>query len=498
MPEVARSADVPLRAGDPTLTNADLAPVPPARRNWGWFEIFSVWSNSVQSLFGYTLAASLFLTYGLNGWLVFAAILVAGVIIAFFVNLSGIPSVRYGIPYPVMARVSMGVRGANLPALVRGMVAIFWYGAQTYIASTAVALLIRAFVETSSTSTLLGLTVVDWFAFVIVWAFQMALFWRGIEWIRVFLNWAAPAVYAVMIALTVVLWTRAGDAMLASAGTIFAGNGTYAGGTFAAFLAVVGTMIAYFAAVMLNFGDFSRYVRSTSAMRLGNVLGIPVGLAFFSLIALLVTAGTVVVFGERLTDPTQMVERVDNVALTIVAALTFFVATVGINVVSNFVPAANDISNLMPAKISFRLGGIIAASIAFVVGAFWVSVINQIGVVGFVNTLAALVAPAYGVMICDYYVIKRQHVDVEQLYSADPGGAYYYTAGWNMRGVIALAVGAACSIASVWHPGFAVPAGFDWVLGAAIAGGVYFALMTSAKRKAAARPTQGPAAGRSQ
>lgn len=470
------------RAGEPSLYNADLAPVPPDRRTWGWFEIFNVWSNSVQSLFGYTLAASLFLTYGLNGWLVLAAIVIAGVVAMVLVNLSGTPSVRHGIPFPVMARVSMGVRGANLPAMVRAIVAIFWYGAQTYIASTAVALLIGTFVR-SAAPTFLGLTPIAWVSFVIVWSFQMALFWRGIEWIRVFLNWAAPAVYAVMIALTVVLWLRAGDAMLSSVGTIFEGTGSYQGGVIAAFFAVVGTMISYFAAVILNFGDFSRYVRSTADMRLGNFLGIPVGLAFFSLIALFVTAGTVVVFGERLTDPTEMIRRVDNVSLTIVAALTFFVATVGINVVANFVPPANDISNLMPSRISFRLGGIIAASIAFVVGAFWVSVISQIGVVGFVNTLAAFLAPAYGVMICDFYLIKRQRIDVAQLYSADPHGAYHYTSGWNLRGLAAFTVGAAFSIVAVWLPALEFLAGFDWMIGAALSGAVYFALMAKTTRQ---------------
>lgn len=150
-------SDLDIKHIDPTLYNEDLAPLKPQDRNWGAFEIFNVWSNDIQSLFGYTLAASLFLTYGLNGWAVMAAIILAGVIVMFLVNLTGKPSVKYGIPFPVMVRASMGVRGANLPAMLRAIVGIFWYGVQTYFASTAVTLLITAFVGAGSGSTFLGL-----------------------------------------------------------------------------------------------------------------------------------------------------------------------------------------------------------------------------------------------------------------------------------------------------------------------------------------------------
>jgi NCS1 family nucleobase:cation symporter-1 len=468
--------DLTIEAIDPTLYNRDLAPVDGARRSWGWFEIFNVWSNAVQSLFGYTLAASLFLTSGLNGWAVFAAIALAGAIVMVLVNLAGNASVRYGIPYPVMARASMGVRGANVPALVRGTVAIFWYGAQTYIASTAVALLIGTFVAADGGATFLGMTAVGWVAFVIVWSFQMVLFWNGIDWIRVFLNWAAPAVYAVMIALLLTLWVRAGSGLLAEVGSIFEGSGTGKGGAFAAFTTVVGTMVAYFAAVILNFGDFSRYVRSTADMRLGNLLGLPVSLAFFSLIALFVTAGTVVVFGAHLTDPTAIIRRVDSPLLTVVAALTFFVATVGINVVANFVPPANDLSNLMPGRISFRIGGLIAASFAFVVGALWVTAIGQLGIARFVNTLGAILAPAYGIMFVDFYLIKHGVLDIRDLYSSAPGGAYAYDRGWNRRGLVAFAVAAVFSVSAVWLPAVEFLTGFDWVIGAVLGGAIYYAV----------------------
>ena len=175
------------------LYNADLAPTPKGKKNWGWFEIFNVWANDVQSLFGYTLAASLFLASGLNGWAVFLALILAGFFIMWLVNLSGKPSVKHGIPYPVFARVSMGVFGANFPAMARGLVAMFWYGAQTYAASTAVALLLTALGATGS-GEFLGMNSTMWISFIFVSGFQIYLFWQGIDLIRRFLNFAGPAV----------------------------------------------------------------------------------------------------------------------------------------------------------------------------------------------------------------------------------------------------------------------------------------------------------------
>ena len=387
------------------LYNPDLAPTPSENKNWGSFEIFNVWANDVQSLFGYTLAASLFLTYGLNGWYVFAAIILAGFFIMWLVNLSGKPSVKHGIPYPVFARVSMGVHGANFPAMVRGIVAMFWYGAQTYFASTAVALLITGVTGASGSGDFLGMNNIQWISFIFVAVFQIYLFWNGIELIRRFLNFAGPAVYVIMIILMITIWAKAGGGLLAEVGNIFEGVGSYEGGTYAAFLAIFGTMVAYFAAVVINFGDFARFVKNESEMRKGNLWGLPCNIVLFSFIALMVTAGTVVVFGETLTNPTDIVERVGHLGLTIIAAFAFFAATIGINMVANFIPPAYDLANLIPSKIDFRIGGLITAILGFVIGAFWVSVISQIGMFPFVNTLGAILAPVYGVMIIDYYII---------------------------------------------------------------------------------------------
>ena len=315
------------------LYNKDLAPTPSKDKKWGWFEIFNVWANDVQSLFGYTLAASLFLASGLNGWAVFLALILAGFFIMWLVNLSGKPSVKHGIPYPVFARVSMGVFGANFPAMARGLVAMFWYAAQTYAASTAVALLITGLTGIEGEVMLLGMTGVMWVSFIFVSLFQIWLFWNGIDLIRRFLNFAGPAVYIVMLVLMITIWSKAGGGLLSEVGNIFSGgerSGGFEGlGSFGAFLAVFSIMVGYFAAVVINFGDFARFVKNEDEMKKGNLYGLVGNIVVFSFITLMITGGTIAVFGEYIAQPTDMVAKFDNLLLTIIAAFAFFSATVG-------------------------------------------------------------------------------------------------------------------------------------------------------------------------
>ncbi|MDY6998073.1 MAG: NCS1 family nucleobase:cation symporter-1 [Actinomycetota bacterium] len=470
-------AEFVIASGHSSLHNDELAPTPPSQRKWGWFEIFNVWTNDVQSLAGYTLAASLFITAGINGWFVIAAIILAGALVMVFVNWSGQPSVKYGVPYPVVARASMGVRGAMFPATVRGIVAIFWYGAQTYFASTAVALAINAVLGATPTATFLGMTWVDWVSYTVVAGFQIFLFVRGIDGIVRFLNFAGPAVYAVMILLLVAIWWQAGSGLLTSVGDLFAGEKSGLAAV-SAFVGVVGTMIAYFAAVIINFGDFARFTRSDKQMRRGNLMGLPVSLTFFTFLSLFITAGAYIVFqdgqGEPATNPADIVGQVGNVWLSILAAVTFFVATVGINLVANFIPPVYDIVNLKPEKLNFRVAGFITAALGFIIGALWVSVIGNAGLPKFVDTLGAVLAPLYGIMVADYFLIRKRTLQIQQLYSVDPAGMYYFTRGWNVRALWAFGIAAIFAISAVWVPALHALSGFAWVFGAALGAALHW------------------------
>jgi NCS1 family nucleobase:cation symporter-1 len=478
------------------LYNKDLAPTPTNKKNWGWFEIFNVWANDVQSLFGYTLAASLFIASGLNGWAVFLALILAGFFIMWLVNLSGKPSVKHGIPYPVFARVSMGVFGANFPAMARGLVAMFWYGAQTYAASTAVALLITALTGNPGSEMFLGMTGVMWVSFIFVSAFQVFLFWQGIDLIRKFLNFAGPAVYVVMILLMITIWSKVGGNLLSEVGNIFSSgerSGGFEGlGSFGAFLAVFSIMVGYFAAVVVNFGDFARFVKSEEEMKKGNLYGLVGNVILFSFITLMITGGTIALFGELIAQPTDMVAKIDNTLLTIVAAFAFFAATVGINMVANFIPPAYDLANLMPSKINFRMGGLITAGFGFVIGALWVSVITKMGMFPFVNTLGAILAPVFGIMITDYYIVKNQKLDVDALFK-EGKGKYWYNDGFNIKAMVAWILSGYVAIGSVWPnilPGglgnffanLGGGGGYAWMIGAALGAVAHLAISFASKK----------------
>ncbi|MFP7675453.1 NCS1 family nucleobase:cation symporter-1 [Marivita sp. S0852] len=452
-----------------------LNPAGADEKTWGWFAIFNIWANDVQSLFGYTLVASLFISFGVGGWTAFAALITAGLFVMWMVNLSGAAGEKYGIPYPVFARASLGTQGAKLPAILRATVAVFWYGVQVYFASTAIALLIRSITGASGGAEFLGLTGIDWFSFLLVWIFHIVIFWRGMTWVETFLNIAGPFVYVVMIGLVIVLWQRSDGQLLSATATIFANPE----GTFwtevKGFVAIVGTMVAYFAAVMINFSDFSRYAKDKKTMVLGNLAGLPFNMILFSALALLTTGGAAVVFGEEIINPTEIVERTDSVLLGIIAAITFFAATVGINLVANFIPAVNGIANISPEKISFRTAGLITSLFALVIGALWVSFISEVGISGFVNTLGAVLAPIFGIMIVDYYVHRKEQLSEADLYNMD-GGLYHYSNGWNNAAVKAFGIAAIFSVATVWVPWFSVLSGFNWVIGAILGAVIYHVL----------------------
>lgn len=450
-----------------------LSPTRPAEKTWGWFAIFNIWANDVQSLFGYSLVASLFISYGVSGWTAFAALIAAGLLVMALVNLSGAPGERYGIAFPVLARASMGTKGAKLPSVLRATVAVFWYGVQVYFASTALALLIRSLTGAGGGAEILGLTGIDWLSFALVWVFHIVIFWRGMGWVESFLNIAGPFVYAVMIGLVVVLWQKSDGQILAAARTIFANPEATLASELSGFVAIVGTMVAYFAAVMINFADFSRYASDRRAMILGNLAGLPFNMILFSALALLTTAGAAVVYGEAIVNPAEIVERTDSVILGIIAAITFFAATVGINLVANFIPAVNGIANLAPRRISFRMAGLITSVFALVIGGFWTSFISAFGIAGFVNTLGATLAPLYGIMIVDYYLLRNRVLDRDRLYDME-AGPYHYRNGWNDAALVAFAIAAGFSVATVWVPALALLSGYAWILGACLGGAIYY------------------------
>ncbi len=344
----------PVPGADPRLYNQDLAPTAPEGRTWGVFSVFAMWMSDVHSVGGYTFAASLFFL-GLTGWQVLISMVVGILIVYGLMNLIGRPSQRYGIPFPVMARVSFGVMGANLAAVIRGIVGVVWYGVQTYFASKAVQVLVLTFAPGAAAFThnsIAGLSTLGWFSFLFMWVFQLIIFRSGMETIRKFIDFCGPAVYVVMFLLAIWILSQAGLSSLSLqlGGEHYSGLGSIGMMANAAIL-----IVAYFAALLLNFGDFARFAKSEQTMRAGNFLGLPVNFFVFSIVTVIVTAGTVKVFGAAVMDPVAIVEKIHNPVIVILGSATFIVATMGINIVANFVSPAYDIANLWPERIDFRM-----------------------------------------------------------------------------------------------------------------------------------------------
>jgi NCS1 family nucleobase:cation symporter-1 len=473
MEQPGKVAAMAMPNASPALYNEDLAPA--AERKWGAFSIFNVWTSDVHSLWGYYLAASLFLLCG-NFVNFILAIGLGSLVIFFLMNLVGYAGVKTGVPYPVLARASFGIWGANVPALVRAIVACFWYGAQTAAASGAiVALLTRSegMLAFHQSSHMLGHSTLEVICFVVVWALQLLIIQRGMETVRKFQDWAGPAVWIMMLILALYLSIKAGSLSFGSEipqdvlldKTKDAGVPGEPGST-AALFAVAATWITYFAALYLNFCDFSRYAPDAATVRKGNLWGLPVNLILFCLVAGITTTAAYTVYGEVLIHPDQISAKFESWFLALLAALTFAVATLGINVVANFVSPAFDFANVFPKQISFKRGGYIAALIALVLYPFapW-----EGGAAHFVGVIGATMGPIFGVIMVDYYLIRKGMIDVNALYQEN--GRYRFQGGWNVAAFVAAGIGA---IFSSILPNFtdALPAWwgvYGWFFGVAIA-----------------------------
>ncbi|QYD72712.1 NCS1 family nucleobase:cation symporter-1 [Paraburkholderia edwinii] len=468
---------------DARLHNRDLAPVPHDKRTWTGYSIFAMWMSDVHSVGGYTFAASLFLL-GISGWQVLLALAVGILIVYVLMNWVGKPSYVHGIPFPVMARVSMGVMGANLAAVIRGVVGIVWYGVQTYFASKAVATLLVLFIPASVSLTQVSFMRLDglgWISFLFMWIFQLIIFQRGMDTIRRFIDFCGPAVYVVMFVLMAWILSQAG---LGSLSLTLGGKELSGGQQLASMGNAILLVVSYFAALLLNFGDFSRFAKSEQQMKVGNFLGLPVNFIVFAIITVIVTSGSATVFGQMIMDPVAIVAHIQNKVAVVIGSVTFIIATMGINIVANFVSPAYDIANLFPKHVNFKRGGLIASILAVLVCP-WIFVDSAKAITIFVSVFGAVLAPLYGVMMADFYLIKKQQVQTAELYTMSPKGRFYYDGGWNRMGVIALIISGCISIGwelctQLLH---VLPENnFGWLIGAIAGAVVYVALMRTARR----------------
>lgn len=474
---------------DPRLTNEDLAPL--GKQTWSSYNIFAFWMSDVHSVGGYVTAGSLF-ALGLASWQVLVALLIGIAIVNIFCNLVAKPSQATGVPYPVICRSVFGVLGANIPAIIRGLIAVAWYGIQTYLASAALdVVLLKLFPGLAPYADVdlygfLGLPLLGWGSFVLLWILQACVFWRGMESIRKFIDFCGPAVYVVMFVLCGYLIYKAGwGAIDLNLGVV-----TYTGlESIPVMLGAIALVVSYFSGPMLNFGDFSRYGKSFAAVKRGNFLGLPVNFLVFSLLVVVTASLTVPVFGELITDPVETVARIDSTFAIVLGALTFTIATIGINIVANFISPAFDFSNVSPQRISWRAGGMIAA-VGSVLITPW-NLYNNPEVIHYtLETLGAFIGPLFGVLIAHYYLVHKQKVAVDDMFTLDDDGTYWYTKGYNPGAVTATVVAAVVAVIPVLLGGSVVgmhtAAQYSWFIGCGIGFGLYYLLAMHSKKFAVA------------
>ena len=454
---------------DPTLYNKDLAPIPLERRSWGLYNYASLWVAMSVCIPTYMLASGL-IAGGMSWWQAIGTILLGNLIVLVPMLLNAHAGAKYGIPFPVFVRASFGVRGANIPAVLRALVACGWFGIQTWIGGQAIYSMVRIFWPGAA-----HLPGGVWLCFFAFWALNMAVIWRGIDTIKFLEGIGAP--FMLGIGLLLLWWiTRQAGGLgpVLSTPSKFQSGGEF----FRFFIPSLTGMVGFWATVALNIPDFTRYAKSQKAQMLGQALGLPTAMTLYAFIGVAVTSASVVLFGEAIWDPVQLLGRFHHPAVALIALVALVLATLNTNVAANVVSPSNDFSNLNPRLISFRIGGLITGVVGVCMMPWKLLGDFSAYIFGWLVGYSGLLGPVAGVMIADYFLLRRARLKLDDLYIRK--GAYEYDGGVNWRAVIALGVGIAVALLGLVVAPLRFLYDYAWFVGFAVAGGLYLILMQRA------------------
>jgi len=470
-----------------TLENPDLAPVPPERRTWRAGSYAALWISMSACVPTYMLASSL-VGGGMNWWEAILTIFLGNAIVLVPILLNAHAGTRYGIPFPVLCRASFGTRGANIPALLRAFVACGWFGIQAWIGGDAICKILGVFFPSFAgvAHNALGFTPQQFACFIAFWGVNMWVVYMGIDSIRILLNIKAPLL--IVLGLVFLGWayrSAGGFGPMLSQPSAFDPGQPKAGQFMAFFIPGLTGMIGFWATLSLNIPDFSRYAASQRDQILGQALGLPLAMAFYSFIGVAVTSATVIIFGSTIWNPIDVLVRFKSPAVLIVAMLALCVATLATNIAANVVSPANDFAHVAPRWISFRIGGLITGIFGIVMMP-WKLVADPTGYIfTWLVGYSALLGPVGGIMIADYFVLRRRVLDVTALY--DPDGCYRYTGGWSIAAIAAFVLAVLPNLPGFlaqvgWIDPASVPSaligvyGYAWFVGFAIAFVAYIVL----------------------
>ncbi len=500
VPEVVGAGRVEEDVADSAYHSPDMAPVPPGRRTWGMRDVAVLWVSLSACIPTYMLASSL-IDGGMSWSEAVLTIFLGNLVVLLPLVLNAHAGTRYGIPFPVYCRSAFGLRGANVPALLRALVACGWFGIQAWIGGWALYKVLEVFfpsLQSWKPLPVLDISVPQLACFGAFWAVNVLVVCRGIESIRFLLNIKAPLLISLGLALLAWAWHAAGGfGPILDQPSQFAPGGPKEGRFWSFFFPALTANVGFWATLALNIPDFSRYVRSQRYQVLGQVLGLPATMGLFSFLGVAVTSATVVLYHRPIWDPMDLLPQFENPVVLVVALFALCLATLATNLAANVVSPANDFAHLWPRRISFRTGGVITAVLGVLIQP-WKLVADPTGYIfKWLVAYSSLLGAVAGVLIADYFFLRRMRLDLPGLYRRQ--GPYWYTGGFNLRALAALAIGIAPCV-----PGFLgtigaaeVPAvwldlyNYAWFVSFAISFVVYALLSLPSGRRAAAGDERG-------
>ncbi len=477
-------------AASPSLINEDLAPVPQSKRTWGTWNYAALWISMSLCIPTYMLASSL-IEGGMNWWQSILTILIANTIVLVPMILNGHAGARYGIPFPVFARASFGTKGANIPAMLRAIVACGWFGIQTWIGGEAIFFLLRVWLPSIENLPAVfpasfGLQTGKAITFFLFWLLNMYVVYLGVESIRKLLLF--KAIFLPVAALALLFWAISAAHGL---GPILSQPAKLQGPQFwQYFFPALTGMIGFWATLSLNIPDFTRYAKSQRAQITGQTIGLPPSMTLFAFIGVVVTSATTIIYGTTIWKPTDLAAKFDSKMLVSLAMAAVAISTLATNIAANIVSPANDFSNLSPTKINFKKGGYITGIIGILIFP-WKLIADPGGYIfTWLGGYSSLLGPIGGIMIADYYFIKKQQLNVAEMYQDN--GRYSFTHGFNRAAIIALLAGIVPNVPGFliqvkWIPESIFPQwinhlySYAWFVGFFVSGLVYLLLMKNDK-----------------
>jgi NCS1 family nucleobase:cation symporter-1 len=427
------------------LWNHDLAPTTISQRTWSTYNIAALWIGMSVVITTYTLAGG-FIEQGMNWWEAMVTILLGNTIVLIPMILNAHAGTRYGVSFPVLCRASFGVRGANIPAMARALVACGWFGIQTWIGGTALDGLMKAM--WSGWSSVSGH---EFIMFGIFWLIQVVVIVRGIEGIKHLESWSAPLL---LVGGVILLWWAASEAgglgrVLDSVAQLQTLDPSKPHPTFwQLFPASLTASVGYWATLSLNIPDFTRYAGSQRSQVLGQALGLPTTMTLFAFIGVATTSATVLIFGRAIPDPVELVGQFNSIAVVLFATVVIFAAQLTTNMAANVVSPSNDFSNLNPRRISYVTGGLITAAVGVLMMPWYLYRNASAYIFTWLIGYSGLMGAIGGILICDYWVIRGRRLHLKDLFLEN--GRYSYSGGFNWRAVVAFVIGVAPAA-----PGFA-------------------------------------------